>query len=38
MFTLQGWERMNWMALPVLLIVGSALLWLGMQRRVPRPA
>ncbi len=33
LFTLQGWERMNWMVLPLLALTGVMLLWLGTQRR-----
>ncbi len=33
LFTLQGWRLMNQFAIPFLLIAGSAMLWLAVQRR-----
>jgi MFS family permease len=33
LFTFQGWRVMNSMALPFLLLTGSAILWLAMSRR-----
>jgi MFS family permease len=38
LFTLQGWERLNVMAVPFLVIIGAALLWLGARRRPPQAA
>jgi MFS family permease len=38
LFTLQGWERLNVMAVPFLVIIGAALLWLGARRRLPQAA
>jgi MFS family permease len=38
LFTLQGWERLNLLAVPFLVMIGAALLWLGTQRRVPQAA
>lgn len=38
LFTLQGWERINLLALPFLAAVGAALVWLGARRRVARAA
>jgi MFS family permease len=38
LFTLQGWERINMLAVPFLLAVGAALLWLGARRRTLRVA
>jgi len=38
LFTLQGWERLNMLAVPFLILIGAALLWLGAQRRVPQAA
>jgi MFS family permease len=38
LFTLQGWERLNVLAVPFLVIIGAALLWLGARRRPPQAA
>jgi len=39
LFTLQGWQTMNQAAIPVLVAVGAAMLWLGVtRRRGPKPA
>ena len=32
LFTLQGWDRLNMLAVPFLIAVGAALLWLGVRR------
>jgi MFS family permease len=33
LFTLQGWELLNLLAVPFLMVVGASLLWLGRRRR-----
>lgn len=38
LFSLQGWEAMNYYALPVLLLAGAGILWLASRRRSARPA
>jgi MFS family permease len=39
LFTLQGWQTMNKAAIPALIAVGVAMLWLGLTRRPPpKPA
>ncbi len=34
LFTLQGWERLNLLAIPFLVAVGASLVWLGARRRI----
>ena len=36
--SLAGWERMNVLAVPVLVVIVGGALWLGWLRRAPRPA
>ena len=38
LFTIQGWQAMNMWAVPVLLLAGAGLLWLGWVRRDPTRA
>lgn len=38
LFTLQGWQRMNTVAIPVLLLTGAGILWLSRMRRRPSQA
>lgn len=38
LFSYQGWQAMNIIAIPFLLIAGSGLAWLAIQRRPARPA
>jgi len=33
LFTLQGWQRLNMLAIPFLIMVGASLMWLGVRRR-----
>ncbi len=33
--TLQGWERFNLLAVPLLIVIGALLLWLRLRRRTP---
>jgi len=33
LFTLQGWERLNLLAIPFLVAVGASLMWLGARPR-----
>ncbi len=37
LFTLHGWELMNHLAVPFLLLTGAAMRWLGAVRRRPVP-
>ncbi len=36
LFTLQGWQLMNQLAVPFLLLAGAAMLWLAALRRSPQ--
>jgi MFS family permease len=38
LFSFQGWQAMNYYAVPVLVLAGAAILWLGARRRPPQPA
>ena len=38
LFSFQGWQAMNYYALPVLALAGAAILWLAARRRLPQPA
>lgn len=38
LFSFQGWQAMNYYAIPVLVLAGSAILWLAAHRRQPRQA
>lgn len=38
LFSFQGWQAMNYYAIPLLVIAGAAILWLGVHHRRPRPA
>lgn len=38
LFTFQGWQTMNALAIPVLLAAGAGILWLVWRRRYPAPA
>jgi hypothetical protein len=35
LFSYQGWQAMNYSALPLLVLAGSGILWLAMRRRAP---
>jgi MFS family permease len=37
LFTFQGWQTMNVMAIPVLVVAGAGILWLSRRRRHPTP-
>jgi MFS family permease len=38
LFTFQGWQTMNAMAIPVLVVAGAGILWLSRRRRHPTPS
>jgi len=38
LFSFQGWQAMNYYAVPVLALAGAAILWLAARRRPPQPA
>jgi MFS family permease len=38
LFSFQGWQAMNFYALPVLVVTGAAILWLAMRRPSQQPA
>jgi hypothetical protein len=38
LFSFQGWQAMNFYALPVLVVTGGAILWLAMRRPSQQPA
>ncbi len=38
LFSFQGWQAMNFYALPVLVVTGAAILWLAMRRPPQQPA
>jgi MFS family permease len=37
LFTFQGWQAMNYAAVPVLLLAGAGILWLASRRRSAKP-
>lgn len=38
LFSFQGWQVMNYSAVPVLLLAGAGILWLALKRRAAQPA